>query len=400
MTVDEIFSSYNDNILATYQRQPVIMVKGKGSVLTDIHGKKYLDFFPGWGVSNLGHCHPKVMGAVREQIGKLIHVPNNLYHPVQAKLAKELVRITFPGKIFFCNSGSEANEGAIKFVRAWGQGKKFEIIALQNSFHGRTMGALTATGQEKHHKGFVPLLPGFKHVPFNDLAALQAAITSQTAGIFMELIQGEGGIHVADKDYVQSIRKICNEQNIVLVLDEVQTGLGRTGTMFCYEHYGIKPDVLCLAKSLGGGMPIGCFIVKKEWAGVLKPGMHGSTFAGSPLACKAALGVLKAMSAEKILANVKKMGPYLKDQLQQLQQKHASMKVVRGLGLMIGVELTIDGQNIFKECLSRGLIINCTQGNVLRIMPALNVTKRQIDKAMFILDKAFASTAMPARINV
>jgi acetylornithine/N-succinyldiaminopimelate aminotransferase len=391
MKANEIFQEYNDHILLTYTRMPAIFVKGKGSVLTDIQGKKYLDFFPGWGVSNLGHCHPKVMGAVREQIGKLIHIPNNLYNPHQAKLAKELVRIAFEGKIFFCNSGAEAIETAIKFIRMYGDGKKSEIITTINSFHGRTTGALTATGQEKHQKGFAPLLPGFKYVPFNDINALKAAVNNHTAAVILELIQGEGGVIVATKEYVKAIRQICDEKKILMVLDEVQTGMARTGEIFAFKHYGITPDVMCLAKALGGGLPIGVMIVKKELADLFRPGMHGSTFAGSPLVCKAALGVLKAIYAEKIMKNVKAQGPYLMDKLNALKSKYDIIKEVRGLGLMIGVELTIDGTAIFKECFSRGLIINCTQGNVLRIMPALNVTRRQINKAMHILDGAMAA---------
>jgi acetylornithine/N-succinyldiaminopimelate aminotransferase len=397
MKANEIYQEYNDHILLTYTRMPAIFVKGKGSVLTDIQGKKYLDFFPGWGVSNLGHCHPKVMGAVREQIGKLIHIPNNLYNPHQAKLAKELVRIAFEGKVFFCNSGAEAVETAIKFARMYGEGKKFEIVTTINSFHGRTMGALTATAQDKHQKGFTPLLPGFKYVPFNDIKALKAAVNDQTAAIMLELVQGEGGINVAAKEYVQAIRQICDEKKILLVLDEVQTGMARTGEIFGFKHYGITPDVMCLAKALGGGLPIGAMIVKKELADVFKPGMHGSTFAGSPLVCKAALGVIKAIYAEKIMKNVKAQGPYLIARLNELKSKYDLIKEVRGLGLMIGVELTVDGTAVFKECFSRGLIINCTQGNVLRIMPALNVTRRQINKAIHILDGVFESVvAQPA----
>ena len=391
MKANEILQEYNDHILLTYTRMPAIFVKGKGSVLTDIHGKKYLDFFPGWGVSNLGHCHPKVMGAVREQIGKLIHIPNNLYNPHQAKLAKELIRIAFDGKIFFCNSGTEAIEAAIKFARMYGEGKKFEIITTVNSFHGRTIGALTATGQEKHQKGFTPLVPGFKYVPFNNTGALNAAVNDQTVAIILELIQGEGGINVATKEYVEAVRKICDEKKILLIIDEVQTGMGRTGEIFAFKHYGITPDVMCLAKALGGGLPIGAMIVKKELADVFKPGMHGSTFAGSPLVCKAALGVLKAIYAEKMMKNTKTQGAYLVEKLSELKSKYDIIKEVRGLGLMIGVELTIDGSAIFKECFSQGLIINCTQGNVLRIMPALNVTRRQINKAIHILDTVMAA---------
>ena len=391
MKATEIYQEYNDHILLTYTRMPAIFVKGKGSVLTDIHGKKYLDFFPGWGVSNLGHCHPKVMGAVREQIGKLIHIPNNLYNPHQAKLAKELIRIAFEGKIFFCNSGTEAIEAAIKFARMYGEGKKFEIITTVNSFHGRTIGALTATGQEKHQKGFTPLVPGFKYVPFNNTGALNAAVNDQTVAIILELIQGEGGINIATKEYVEAVRKICDEKEILLIIDEVQTGMGRTGEIFAFKHYGITPDVMCLAKALGGGLPIGAMIVKKELADVFKPGMHGSTFAGSPLVCKAALGVLKAIYAEKMMKNAKAQGAYLVAELSELKSKYDIIKEVRGQGLMIGVELTIDGAAIFKECFSQGLIINCTQGNVLRIMPALNVTRRQINKAIHILDAVMAA---------
>jgi len=316
----------------------------------------------------------------------LIHIPNNLYNPHQAKLAKELIRIAFEAKIFFCNSGTESIEAAIKFARIYGEGKKFEIITTVNAFHGRTMGALTATGQEKHQKGFTPLLPGFKYVPFNDINALKAAVNDQTAAIMLELIQGEGGINIATKEYVQAIRQICDEKKILLIVDEVQTGMARTGEIFAYKHYGILPDVMCLAKALGGGLPIGAMIVKKELADLFKPGMHGSTFAGSPLVCKAALGVIKAIYAEKLLKNTKVQGAYLIEKLNELKSKYDIIKEVRGLGLMIGVELTIEGIFIFKECFARGLIINCTQGNVLRIMPALNVTRRQINKAIHILD--------------
>src|SRR3989338_5320152 len=275
MNKQGILDNYDQFILSTYTRIPVIFVKGKGSTLIDLDGKKYLDFFPGWGVNNVGHCHPKVMSAVRDQIDKLIHIPNNLYHPHQAKLAKTIIQSSFPGKVFFCNSGAEAVEGAIKLSRAYGakprsgdaivDGKgRHEIITMQNSFHGRTMGALSATGQKKYQEGFEPLLPGFKTIPFNDLAALKAAITPQTIAIMFELVQGEGGINVADKNYVQEIRKICNEQNILLIFDEVQTAMGRTGEMFCFKHYGVIPDIMILAKSLGGGLPIGTMVVKSE----------------------------------------------------------------------------------------------------------------------------------------
>lgn len=384
-----ILSSYDQNILSTYTRVPYVFVKGKGCVLTDIHGKKFLDFFPGWGVSNLGHCHPKVVAAVRDQIDKLIHIPNNLYHPQQAKLAKELIRVSFPGRIFFCNSGTEANEAAIKFCRAFGEGKRFEIVTTSNSFHGRTMGALAATGQSKHQQGFAPLPGGFVTVPFNDFEALKSAVTAKTVAIMMELIQGEGGIHIATQEYVKAIRDLCTEKNILLVVDEIQTGLGRAGEMFAYKAYGIKPDIMTLAKALGGGLPIGAMIVNEKFAGVFKPGMHGSTFAGSPLMSKAALAVLKVMAEGKVIKNVRALEPYLREKLLDLKKKFFCIKDVRGMGLMFGVEVTGDvGPKIFAKCLEHGLIINCTQGNVLRIMPALIVTKKQIDRAVFILEKS------------
>ncbi len=386
MKKQEIFDAYSEYILSTYTRLPVIFVKGKGMTLIDIDGKKYLDFFPGWGVSNVGHCHVKVMSAVRDQIGKLIHIPNNLFHPQQAKLAKEIIRLSYPGKVFFCNSGTEGVEAAIKFARAYGKGERFEIITMENSFHGRTTGSLSATGQKKYQECFYPLLPGFKTIPWNDLNALKSAITDKTIAIMFELVQGEGGVNVADKTYVQEIRKICNEKNLLLIFDEVQTGMGRTGEMFGFKTYGVTPDLMILAKSLGGGLPIGALVVKKEISDTFKPGMHASTFGGSPLVCKAALGAFKAIENDKMLGNTRKMSVYIFEKLNQMKQKMPCIRNVRGLGLMVGIELTKPGKTIVDECLANGLIINCTHENVLRLMPALNVTRKQIDKALSILE--------------
>lgn len=391
MKKQEVFDSYEKYILETYTRVPVIFVKGKGMVLTDIDNKKYLDFFPGWGVNNVGHCHPKVMSAVRDQIGKLIFVPNNLYHLHQAKLAKEIISSSFDGKVFFCNSGAEATESAIKFARVYGKGNRFEIITMVNSFHGRTMGAVSATGQKKYQDGFAPLLPGFKHIAFNDIDALKNAITNKTIAIMLEPIQGEGGINIAKKDYIQEIRKICDERDILLIFDEVQTGMGRTGEMFAFKHYQITPDLMTLAKALGGGFPIGALVVKDKLTTTLKPGMHASTFGGGAVICKASLGVFKAIQSENMLKNTKLMGLYLLEKLEELKEKFNCILEVRGLGLMLGVELSLDGKAIVDDCLKNGLIINCTQGKILRIMPALNVTKKQIDKAVHILSNAFAT---------
>jgi acetylornithine/N-succinyldiaminopimelate aminotransferase len=366
---------------------PYVFVKGKGSRLWDIHNKVYLDFFPGWGVGNLGHCHPKVMQAVRDQISKLIFIPNNYYHLPQANLAKEIVYWTYPAKVFFCNSGAEANEAAIKFSRKFGQGR-YEIISFLDSFHGRTLAALAATGQKKYQSGFEPLPEGFKTVKFNDIEAVRAAISDKTIGIILELIQGEGGINVASKDFVLGLRKICDEKKLLLIIDEVQSGVGRTGKLFCYQHYGIIPDILTLAKALGGGLPIGVMLVKKEIADTLGPGMHASTFGGGPVICKAALAVLRAIQKEKLLANAKKMGEYLFFKLNALKDKYAVIKEVRGLGLMAGIELGVEGKLVVERCLEKGLLINCTHDKVLRLMPALNITKREIDKAIKILGEA------------
>jgi len=398
MKKQEIFDTYSKYILSTYTRTPAIFVKGKGMRLTDMTGKVYLDFFPGWGVNNVGHCHPKVMSGVRDQIGKLIHVPNNFYHPPQAKLAKEIIRAAFPGKVFFCNSGAEACEAAIKLARAFGhQSNRHEIITMQKSFHGRTMGALSATGQTKYQEKFGPLTPGFKHVPFNNWEALNNAVSDKTVAIMFELVQGEGGVCIADKNYVEKIRRLCDEKNLLCIIDEVQTGIGRTGEIFCYKHYGITPDLMPLAKALGGGLPIGALVVGEKFTDVLKPGMHASTFGGSPVICKAALGVFKAIYKDHMLRNAKQMGAYCLERLCQMQNRFDCIKDVRGLGLMIGIELDIDAQPVFEECFRRGLIINCTQGRVLRLMPALNVTKRQIHKALMILEQALTTVMENSR---
>jgi len=389
MKLQEVFDCYKESILPTYLKTPLVLVKGKGSRVWDIHNKVFLDFFPGWGVGNLGHCHPKVMQAVRQQLSKLIFIPNNYYHIPQAKLAYELRRILFPCKVFFCNSGAEANEAAIKFCRKFGQGR-FEIIAFENSFHGRTLGCLAATGQKKYQDGFAPLPEGFKIVSFNDLKAVREAVSVHTIAIMLELIQGEGGVNVADLEFVQGLRRLCDEKNMLLVIDEVQTGIGRTAKMFCYEHYGITPDIITLAKALGGGLPIGVMAVRKDIADTLGPGMHASTFGGGPVVCAAALAVLKTIQEERLLTNALKMGEYLFKRLEDLKKRHSLIRDIRGKGLMWGVELAISGRQVVERCREMGLLINCTHENVLRLMPALLVTKRQIDQAMEILDKALA----------
>jgi len=391
MRKEEVFNSYKENIMPTYTKLPLVFVKGKGSRLWDIHNKVYLDFFPGWGVGNLGHCHPKVMQAVRKQVSKLIFISNNYYHIPQAKLAKEIVYRTYPAKVFFCNSGAEANEAAIKFSRKFGRGR-FEIITFENSFHGRTLAALAATGQKKYQEGFKPLPEGFKTVKFNDIEAVKNTVSDKTVAIMLELIQGEGGVNVAAADFVFSLRKICDEKNLLLIIDEVQTGIGRTGKLFCYQHYGIVPDIITLAKALGGGLPIGAMAVKKEIADILGIGTHASTFGGGPVICEAALAVLRAIQKEKLLANAKNSGDYLFLKLNELKDRYGIIKEVRGLGLMAGIELNIDGKTIVEKCIEKGLLINCTHDKVLRLMPALNITKKEIDKAVSILEDVLKGT--------
>jgi predicted acetylornithine/succinylornithine family transaminase len=387
MKMEEIFKSYEDFVVPSYTKIPLIFVKGKGSFLWDVQGKKYLDFFPGFGAGNLGQCHPKVLCAVRDQIDKLVFVPNTYYNVPQAKLAKELnywAKNDF--KAFFCNSGAEANEAAIKLSRKFGQGR-FEMITFENSFHGRTMAALSATGQTKYQQGFSPLVEGFKVVKFNDLAAVNAAVSDKTVAVMLELVQGEGGINIANKDFILELRKLCNEKKLLLIIDEVQTGVGRTGKMFAWQNYGIVPDIFTLAKSLAGGLPIGVMMARKDLADLFTPGTHASTFGGGPVICKAALAVLTAVADEKLLTKANKAGAYLLDELMKLQEKYPLIKDVRGLGLMCGLELDREGKPIVEACLKLGLLINCTHGAVLRIMPALGVSKKEIDKAVTILER-------------
>ncbi|MGD9014647.1 MAG: aspartate aminotransferase family protein [Candidatus Omnitrophota bacterium] len=393
MKVQELFNTYKDYIMPTYTKTPLAFVKGKGSYLWDVHNRKYLDFFPGWGVGNLGHCHPKVMNAIRDQISKLLFIPNNYYHIPQARLAKEFNFYSgFPVKIFYCNSGAEANEAAIKFARKFGKGR-FQIITFLNSFHGRTLATLAATGQDKYKQGFAPLPEGFITVAFNNLKAVESSLTDQTVAVMLELIQGEGGINIADVEFVRGLRKLCDKNKLLLIIDEVQTGMGRTGKMFAYQHYGIIPDVVTLAKSLGGGLPIGAMLVKREIADVLGPGTHASTFGGGPVICRAALAVLKAIQKEKLLSKVTISGEYLLTQLNSLKNKYPIIADVRGKGLMVAVELKSEGREVVEQCLSKGLLINCTHQKVLRLMPALMITKKEINQAICILDQVFQTLA-------
>lgn len=388
---DKVVEIYNNYVMCTYKRVPFCLEKAKGSKVWDIDGNEYLDFFPGWAVSGIGHCHPFVSNAVAKQAKKLMHVSNNYYSQLQGLLAEKIIKESFPGKVFFANSGAEANEGAVKLARKYGHDKgRYEIITMTKSFHGRTLGMISATGQDKVKKGFEPLVEGFVHIPFNDIEALKEAINEKTIAVMFEPIQCEGGINIADKEYMQAVRKLCYEKDIVMILDEVQTGMGRTGTMFCYQLYGIEPDVMTLAKSLGGGVPIGACVARGKFADILTPGTHASTFGGSPIVCAAALAVFEAIKKESLLQNTKKMGAYLVKKLKGLKDKYHFIKEIRSVGLVIGVELNIKGEDIYHKCMEEGLLINCTQDTVLRIMPPMTVNKNQIDKAVSIMDKVLS----------
>jgi len=375
-------------VFQTYKRYQILFVKGKGKYLWDDKGKKYLDFLSGISVCSTGHCNPKVVEAIQKQSGKLIHVSNLFYIKPQIELAKMLSNISFGGKVFFSNSGAEANECAIKLARKWGDGR-YEIISFNNSFHGRTIATLSATGQKKFSKGFEPLLSGFKFADLNDISSVERLINNKTCAVIVEPIQGEGGVCLATKEFLTDLKRICKKNNILLIFDEIQCGLGRTGKIFAYKNYGIEPDIITLAKSLGGGLPIAATIAKKGIAEILSYGSHGSTFGGNPVCCAAALEVLKIVNNKKVLKNVEITGKYFLDKLNILQEKYNFIKEVRGLGFIIGIELNIDGKEIVKRCLQRGLIINCTQNKVLRFLPPLIINKKDVDAAISILEDSF-----------
>ncbi len=377
----------------TYARYPVVLVRGKGTRVWDPEGKEYLDFVAGLAVCNLGHCHPKVVKAIQDQAEKLIHVSNFYYIEPQIQLASLLCQHSFADKVFFCNSGAEANEGAIKLARKYAKEKggenRYEILTMERSFHGRTMATLTATAQEKFHKGFEPLMPGFKYVPFNDIGAVKNVIDSKTCAVMVEPIQGEGGVNCPTEGYLKALREICDEKRLLLIFDEVQVGMGRTGRLFAYEHEGVEPDMLTLAKSLAGGVPIGALLIKKGIADSFKPGDHASTFGGNPLATAAGVAALTAILEEGMLENCRKVGEYFLSRLEKIKGKFSFVKDVRGKGLILGVELEMEGSSIVKEMMKKGILINCTMGNVLRFLPPLTVTQEEVDRVIQMLEEAF-----------
>lgn len=385
MNTQDVISMFDKYVIANYGRLPKVITRGRNNTLWDLDGNEILDMFPGWAVSGIGHCHPKVVEAIRKQAEELLHIDNTFYTIQQGQLAKLLSERAFGGQCFFCNSGAEANEAALKLARCSTPREKYKFITAEKSFHGRTFATVTATGQPKYHEGFLPLPAGYVYVPFNDIDALHEAFDDEVAAVMVEPIQGEGGIHEASPEYLQTIRDLCDEHGALMILDEVQTGMGRTGRWFGYQHYEITPDIITLAKALGGGVAVGAMMARPEIAKALVPGTHASTFGGNSLACAAAIAVIEAIEEDKLLENTQTVGQYTRNQLEALKEKFPIIDRVRGKGLMLGVQLNVAGAAIVSQCLARGLRINCTQENVLRFMPSMTVTTEEVDRAIAIL---------------
>jgi acetylornithine/N-succinyldiaminopimelate aminotransferase len=389
---DQTMDLEREYLLQNYARYPLVLARGKGCYLYDLQGRRYLDFIAGIGVNALGHAHPRITRVIREQAGLLIHSSNLYYHQYQGPLAKRLAQKSGLQRAFFANTGTEAMEGALKMVHSHGRAinpEKYEVISLENSFHGRSFGALSITGQPKYRQDFEPLVPGAKFVPVNDLGALEAAFSQRTAGIVLEMIQGEGGIYPLTPEFVAKARQLADRHNALLVADEIQCGLGRPGTWFAYQrtNHVILPDVMVTAKPLACGIPLGVIMANEKAAATIKPGMHGSTFGGGPLACRVALEFCDIL--DELLPQIQRVGGYFHVQLNELARKHALVKEVRGFGLMIGVELDRPGKQMVLDAMAEGLLINCTHETVLRFLPPYIATEKEVDQALKILAKLF-----------
>lgn len=384
---DKILELYKNYILPTYPEPDIVFCRGRMARLYDSQGNEYLDFTSGIGVCNLGHCHPRVTEAIQRQASQLIHTSNLFANENQPKLARLLAEHTFGGKLFFCNSGAEANEGMIKLARKWGAPEeRFEIITMEESFHGRTLATLAATGRDKYRAGFQPDVQGFVHVPFNDLDAVKQAVNDKTVAVLIEPIQGEGGVIPAQKDFLAGLRKLCNENKLLLLFDEVQCGMGRTGELFAALKYGVEPDVLAMAKALGNGFPTGAFEVQPEYADVLTPGTHASTFGGNPLAAAAGIAVVETMFDEKVLQDSKHKAALLWQGLEDLKDRHECIREVRGCGLMIGLQLDIAVKEVIGNCRERNLLVLPAGNNVLRLLPPLIIEENDIRQAVDTID--------------
>ena len=387
MNTEEISTLQNKYLIAAYAPE-IALIKGQGCYVWDASGKKYLDFTSGISVCNLGHCHPVVTDAIQRQAATLVHVSNLYMNEIQPRLAEKIAGNSFGGKLFFANSGAEANEGMIKFARRWGSDKgKSEIVCMNQSFHGRTLATLAATDKPKFREGFSPHLDGFVYAPFNDIERLEQVVHDKTAAILLEPIQGEGGIYPADQGYLNDVRNLCDEKNILLLFDEIQCGMGRTGHYFAHQHFNVEPDAMSVAKALGNGFPIGAFEIREKWADVLTKGTHASTFGGTPLACSAALAVFDVIEKEDILFNCQKMSRYLEGKLATLAKKCSKIKELRTIGLMIGIECDGAVDTIIKEASQSGLLILSAGESVIRLLPPLVVTQTEIDAAIEVLEK-------------
>lgn len=387
---NDVIQKADQVIAKTYKRFPVVIEKGQGCMLWDKDGKSYVDFVAGIAVCNLGHAHPRIAKAISKQAGILVHTSNLYYTVPQVKLAAWLTKNSFADRVFFCNSGAEANEAAIKLARKHfkekGENNRFRIISMEKSFHGRTMATLSATGQEKIRRGFEPELEGFDYVPFNDLDALHRKMDSTTCAVLIEPIQGEGGVRCPLPEYFDTVRQMCNEAGTLLIFDEIQTGIGRTGKLFAYEHFGIEPDIMTLAKALGNGLPIGAMLAKENVAEAFGPGSHASTFGGTPLVTAASLEVVNVLFEENILDRCLKTGAYFKEKLYWLKDRHSSVEDVRGIGLLLGMKLKKNGDDVVISCMDKGFLINCIQGDILRFVPPLTIGRKEIDALVACLD--------------
>lgn len=390
---EEIIKKGKQYLANTYNRFPIVVTKGDGCWVWDLNGRRYLDFLSGIAVCNLGHAHKNVIEGLSQQAQKLFHISNLFFIEPQIKAAELLCSHSFGEKVFFCNSGAEANEAAIKLARRYSWSKygegRYEIIVMENSFHGRTIATLTATGQMKFHEGFYPLLEGFKYCKFNDIEDLKNSINKKTCAIMLELVQSEGGVYIADKDYLKKIREIADKNDILLIFDEIQTGMGRTGKFFGYEHFDVEPDIMTLAKALGNGFPVGAMISKERIMDAFIPGTHASTFGGNPLAMSAVVATINTLIDDGVIKNCEKMGRYLMNGLKTLQEKFSFITDIRGMGLIIGIELSKNGDEILKEFINEGVIINCTKGNVLRLLPPLIIKEEDIDLFLEVSERVF-----------
>ena len=394
----EIIAQHQRYVMPTYA-PGLVLVKGRGSHVWDRDGRKHLDFLSGIAVTSVGHCHPRLVRAIRRQTGRLMHVSNLFYNELQPKLAQALSEISLGGKCFFCNSGAEANEGLIKLARLWGHEEgRYEIVTLRNSFHGRTLATLTATGQDKVKNGFAPLPEGFVYADFNDLGSVRDAVTSKTAAVLVEAVQGEGGVRPARPDFMRGLSELCRDKNILLFCDEVQCGMGRTGQWFGYQRYGIEPDAIALAKGLGGGFPIGAVVTTERLANVFQPGTHATTFGGTPLACAAALEVINIIESDDLLDNATRMGALFMEKLKKIAAKYSFVREIRGAGLMVGLVLNQSAKPLEQILCDKGMIALATADNVLRFLPPLTVRAREIRRAARLVDKACADWLVNLRM--